>query len=72
MLGMLDLDGIETRFGKVANAHRRFLEERACEYDWIPTAGSDYHGDGTRNRLGLHTISRSTLDSLWARRPQVG
>ena len=70
-LGTMGLDGIETRFGKVANAHRRFLEERAAEYDWIPTAGSDYHGDGTRNRLGQHTMSRQGLDALLGRRKQA-
>jgi predicted metal-dependent phosphoesterase TrpH len=68
-LGGLSLDGIETRFGRVAASHRRFLEARSMEYDWIGTAGSDYHGDGGRNQLGLHTVTREVMDSLLDRRP---
>lgn len=70
-LALLGLDGIETRFGKVANAHRRFLEDRSKEYGWVQTAGSDYHGDGTRNHLGLHSVDRLGLNELLARKPQV-
>ncbi|MBX9656111.1 PHP domain-containing protein [bacterium] len=70
-ISLLGLDGIETRFGKVANAHRRFLEDRSKEYGWVQTAGSDYHGDGTRNHLGLHSVDRLGLDDLLARKPQV-
>jgi predicted metal-dependent phosphoesterase TrpH len=66
-LGEVGLDGLETRFGRVASSHRRFLDQRAEEYGWLATAGSDYHGDPGRNQLGLHTVSQETLDKLGAR-----
>ena len=70
-LSMVGLDGLETCFGRVASSHRRFLEERCIEYGWVATAGSDYHGDGGRNQLGLHRVDRERLTELLARRPTL-
>ncbi len=70
-LSTVGLDGLETRFGRVASSHRRFLEERCVEYGWVATAGSDYHGDGGRNQLGLHSVDRARLSEILARRPAV-
>lgn len=63
-LADLGLDGIETRFGLFKSGHRRFLEERAVEHAWIATAGSDYHGDGARDRIGVNTVDRSIVDRM--------
>jgi predicted metal-dependent phosphoesterase TrpH len=63
-LARVGLDGLETRFGRLAQRHRAFLEDRAREYGWLTTAGSDYHGDSNAHRLGQHTVGRETLDQL--------
>lgn len=71
-LADLGLDGIEVRFGAIKRSHREFLEARVAEYGWIGTAGSDYHGDGNRNELGLHTVDREILEKLLAKRHLPG
>jgi 3',5'-nucleoside bisphosphate phosphatase len=72
LLATVGLDGLETRFGRVAHSHRRFLEARSTEYGWVCSAGSDYHGDGGRNQLGTHTVTREQLDAILARRQAIG
>jgi predicted metal-dependent phosphoesterase TrpH len=63
-LANMRLDGVETRFGSLTGWRRRFLADRAAEHGWIASAGSDYHGDGSRDRLGSHHVDRTTLDRL--------
>ena len=58
------IDGIETRFGRVSNCHRRFLEARAEKNGLACSAGSDYHGDENGNYLGRHTLDRPALEQL--------
>lgn len=60
----MGLDGVETRFGSLTGGHRRFLADRAAEHGWIASAGSDFHGDGSRDRLGSHHVDRPTLDRI--------
>lgn len=67
-LAHLGLDGIEVRFGGIKRAVRDFLLAKVQRYGWIGTAGSDYHGEGSRNQLGLHTVDRSVLDALGSKR----
>lgn len=66
-LAGLGLDGLECRFPRAKRSHRRFLIERAAEYDLAHSAGSDYHGDEARFHLGLESVTRAELDSLLAR-----
>ena len=53
-----NLDGVEGKFGKAPNRHRRLLADLAQRFNWFLTAGSDYHGDGGVDQLGRHTCNR--------------
>ena len=58
------LDALEIDFPKVTKRHRRFLIERAREYDLLETAGSDYHGDSANGRIGGKVVPRATVEAL--------
>ena len=49
-------DGIETRYPSIKN-NEEYFKKIALEYNLIPSAGSDCHGDSTHSDIGTATLN---------------
>ncbi|MGL5095879.1 MAG: PHP domain-containing protein [Planctomycetia bacterium] len=66
-LAVVGLDGVEVEFPSATKTHRRFLADRAVEYGWTPSAGSDFHSTERGDALGRCTIDDATYERLAAK-----
>ena len=55
----MGLDGLETEYPAFSLPEKSFLNGLAADYQLFTTAGSDFHGSASRNRMGMETAQNS-------------